>query len=183
MNVVKDEDFDRAVNAVVENLVGVDGLYPSQLEVLRALVVGEDNVFLTAPTNSGKTLAPVILPGVLKELNKMNYNYPPVPRVLFITALNSLQLSLQSSMESLGLQCAAVTKENVDQILRSEVSILFIGPEILKIPSVTKSLLKLSSSFVLKVVDEVHIGGFLFGSNLYYISYTHYDMAMKVKQA
>ena len=162
MNIVKDEDFDRAVNAVVDNLVGVDGLYPSQLEVLRALVVGEDNVFLTAPTNSGKTLAPVIVPGVLKELNKMNYNYPPVPRVLFITALNSLQLSLQSSMESLGLQCAAVTKENVDQILRSEVSILFIGPEILKIPFVTKSLLKLSSSFVLKVVDEVHLGGFLF---------------------
>ena len=164
MTSVTEEDFDNAVKTVLENLSGVDSLYPAQMEVLRSLVIDTDNLFVTAPTNSGKTLPPVMLPQVLKELNKLGYQFPTVPRVLFLTALNSIQLSLLTSLASLGIDCAALTRENVDQILSSEVPILLIGPETFKLPSVSKSLLKHRASFVLKVVDEAHLG-------MYIISY------------
>ena len=120
-------------------------------------MVEEDNLFVTQPTNSGKTIPVVILPKVLKELTSMGYEFPAVPRVIFVTALNSIQISLVESMASLGIDCAAVTKDNIDQILSSQISVLFVGPETLKLPSVTKSLLKVRSSFVLKCIDEAHL--------------------------
>ena len=72
MTILK-KDFDQAVHLVVQKLPGVTELYPSQTELLRCLVEKND-VFLTSPTNSGKTLPPVILPSVLSELNKMGYS-------------------------------------------------------------------------------------------------------------
>ena len=81
------DDFDTAVENVVRSLQGIVSLYPAQLDVLRHLV-NQENIFVTQPTNSGKTLAPVILPKVLQELNKYGYDFPSVPKVLFITALN-----------------------------------------------------------------------------------------------
>ena len=157
MKPVPEEDFDHAVETVVSNLSGIASLYPSQLEVLRSLVVEQDNLFVTQPTNSGKTIPVVILPEVLKELNSMGHEFPPVPRVLFITALNSIQISLVESITSLGIGCAAVTRDNVDQVLSSEVSVLLVGPEMMKVPSVTKSLLKFRTTFVLKCLDEAHL--------------------------
>ena len=174
MTSVTEEDFDNAVKTVVEKLSGVESLYPAQMEVLRSLVVDAENLFVTAPTNSGKTLPPVMLPQVLKELNKIGYQFPTVPRVLFLTALNSIQLSLLTSLSSLGLDCAALTRENVDQILNSEVPILLIGPETFKLPSVSKSLLKHRSSFVLKVVDEAHLGMF----SIEYLNVVFWDLAI-----
>ena len=94
----------------------------------------------------------------------MGHEFPPVPRVLFITALNSIQISLVESMTSLGIGCAAVTRDNVDQILSSELSVLFVGPEVLKVPSVTKSLLKFRTTFVLKCLDEAHLSRYYLNS-------------------
>ena len=81
------DDFDTAVENVVRSLQGIVSLYPAQLDVLRHLV-NQENIFVTQPTNSGKTSAPVILPKVLQELNKYGYEFPSDPKVLFITALN-----------------------------------------------------------------------------------------------
>ena len=160
MSCVSEDDFDNAVNSVVETLKGIDMLYPSQLKVLRHLV-NQDNLFVTSPTNSGKTIAPVILPSILKELNKIGYEFTPSPKVLFLTALNSIQISLISSMASLGIRCAGVTSENITEVLNSEASVLFIGPEVIKTGNVTQMLLKFRSSFVCKVVDEAHLGWLL----------------------
>ena len=160
MSSVSDDDFDTAVNNAVKTLKGIDALYPSQLKVLRHLV-NQDNLFVTSPTNSGKTIAPVILPSILTELNKMGYEFTPRPKVLFLTNLNSIQISLISSMASLGIKCAGVTTENITEVLNSEVSVIFVGPEVLKAGSVTQMLLKFRSSFVCKVVDEAHLGKLL----------------------
>ena len=157
MTSVSHDDFDTALENVVSNLAGISSLYPSQKEVLWNLVVQED-VFCTSPTNSGKTLAPVILPSVFLELNKLGYDFPSDPKVLFVTALNSIQLSLLSSMASLGIECAGVTSGNIEEVLKSGVSVLFVGPEVLKLPVVTKTLLKFRLSFVCKIIDEAHLG-------------------------
>ena len=154
---VRDGDFDNALNAVLSELPGITALFQSQWQVLKYLING-DNIFLTSPTNSGKSLPPLILPKVCHELKKKGYSYPSEPRVLFVTALNSLQLSMLSNAKQLGIRCAAITKENIIDVLKSDVSILFIGPEILKIPKVTKALISHRSEFVCKVVDEAHLG-------------------------
>ena len=154
---VTDNDFTVAVDNVLARLPGIDQLYPSQEEVLRLLVKGE-NIFVTSPTNSGKSLAPIILPSILLELTKVGYEFPPDSKTLFVTQLNSIQLSLLSSMSSLGIKCGGVTSDNVRDLLRSDTQVLLVGPEVLKQPNVTKMLLGFRTSFVCKVVDEAHLG-------------------------
>ena len=67
MNVLE-SDFNLAVDNVVSTLDGILQLYEGQKKLLRNLV-DRENVFYTSPTNSGKTIPPVILPAILKELN------------------------------------------------------------------------------------------------------------------
>ena len=45
--------------------------------------------------------------------------------------------------------------------LESDTAVLFISPEVFKIPAVTKNLLDHRTNFVLKVVDEAHLGNYL----------------------
>ena len=151
------EHLDEAINAVLDDLNGIADLYPTQRELLQTLFE-HDNIFYTQSTNGGKTLPTVIYPVILKKLNSMGYSFPPNPKVLFVTALNALQLSLINNVKGLGIDCEAVISDNVQELLESNTSVLFISPEVLKMPLVTQSLLKKRSSFVLKVVDECHLG-------------------------
>ena len=157
------EDLSTAIRSVVDNLVGIDELYPSQRELIQALVDNE-NVFYTGSTNSGKTLPTVMFPNVLKKLNSMGYSFPVAPKILFITALNSLQLSLVHNTKALGIKCEVLTSKNAPALLTSEVSVIFVSPEVLKLPLVTKQLLAQRKAFVLKVVDEAHLGKEKMGS-------------------
>ena len=100
----------------------------------------------------------MIYPEIVKSLSSLGYNYPQNPKLLFITALNSLKLSLVHNVKSLGVDCEAVTCENLQGLLDSSTTCLFISPEVLKQPIVTQSLLLHRSKFVLKVVDEAHLG-------------------------
>ena len=163
MTGVSPDDFESAVENAVSKLTGISALYPSQKEVLWNLVQ-QENVFCTVPTNGGKTLPPVLLPSVVLELIKLGYDFPHDPRIIFVTALNSIQLSLTSSMASLGIECAAITTGNIEEVLKSGVGVLFVGPEVLKSEVVIKMLLKFRSSFMCKIVDEAHLG-------MYYINY------------
>ena len=155
--IVSDDDLALAVDNVLLRLPGIESLYPCQMEVLTKLIAGE-NVFWTAPTNAGKTLPPVLLPSVMQELITLGYSFPANPKVLFLTALNSIKLSLVSSMRSLGLKCSEITRENAQDVLLSSTCVLFISPEVLKTASVTQALLKSRSEFVAKIVDEAHLG-------------------------
>ena len=159
MSEVTQEDLHQAVTAVVEKLVGVEELYPSQYEVLSALFEN-DNIFYTNSTNSGKTLPVIIYPGILKFLNSIGYQFPENPKLLFVTALNSLKLSLVNSTKTLGVSCESVTTDNITELLNSDTSVLYISPEVLKSPKMTQTLLQRRSLFVLKVVDECHLGNF-----------------------
>ena len=154
---VSKEDLDEAVFRVVQKLSGIEFLYPTQLELLSILVEG-DNVFYTAPTNSGKTLPPVLFPYVLCELTQLGYSYPSNPKMIFLTALNSIKLSLLTSMKKLGIMCSEITVENVKRVLLSESRVLFVSPEVLNHPRVTEEFLKVRSDFVLKTIDECHLG-------------------------
>ena len=156
MNVLE-SDFNLAVDNVVSTLDGILQLYEGQKKLLRNLV-DRENVFYTSPTNSGKTIPPVILPAILKELNKLGYNFPVHPKVLFVTVLNSLQASLVTSMDQLGIISEVLNKENAEYVLASEATVIFVGPEILKLNEVSKALLQQRSKFVCKVIDEAHLG-------------------------
>ena len=101
----------------------------------------------------------VIYPDVLKFLNSLGYDFPSNPKLLFVTALNSLKMSLVNHVKSIGISCEAVTSENLKELLTSTTtSVLFISPEILKQPCVTQMLILHRAMFVLKVVDEAHLG-------------------------
>ena len=156
---VKEEDLLNAVKIVLAGLDGIDKLYDLQLQVIRMLVSDKSSLFLTAPTSSGKTLPPVMLPSVLKELHNIGYSDLLVNGcVLFITAMNSIQLSLYTSMIKLGINCVVIKKENVDDILNVQIPVLFISPETLKHRDVTNYLFQVRQNFVLAVIDEAHLG-------------------------
>ena len=154
---VTSSDLHRAIGSVLQTLNGISELYPGQLSLLEKLFEN-NNVFLTASTNSGKTLPAVLFPEIVRELSDVGYDYPPNPKLLFVTPLNSLQISLVYNVRALGLNCEAVTTDNVERVLDSDTTALFISPEVLKQTIVTQTLLKYRSSFVLKVVDECHLG-------------------------
>ena len=154
---VLEGDFHCAINKVVHNLCGIEHLYEDQITILRHLV-NQNNVFYTSPTNSGKTLPPVILPEILKELNKLSYSFPEDPKVLFVTALNSIQSSLVSNLTDMGIQCGVITRSNAEQLLSSHVSVLFVGPEVMRNSTVIQTLMLHRTSFVCKIVDEAHLG-------------------------
>ena len=157
MSNVIQEHLDEAINAVLEGLDGIADLYPNQRDLLKTLL-DNDNIFYTASTNGGKTLPTLFFPAILQKLSCMGYNFPPNPKVLFVTALNALQLSLINNAKGLGIDCEAVVSDNVEELLNSNTSVLFISPEVLKLPKVTQTLLLKRSSIVLKVVDECHLG-------------------------
>ena len=157
MTTVEPEHLNEAIEAVLEGVHGIKELYPNQKELLASLFQHE-NIFYTDSTNSGKTLPTVLYPEILKKLNIKGYNFPENPKVLFVTALNSLQLSLVNNVRALGLKCEIVTSDNIVSVIDSDTSVLFVSPEILKLPAVTSALLLRRKSFVLKVVDECHLG-------------------------
>ena len=157
MTDVTSADLKEATQSVLSKVKGISELYPNQQEIISA-IFENDHIFYTSSTNSGKTLSAVIYPLILKELASAGYNFPTNPKLLFITALNSLQLSLVNNVKALDISCEAVTSENVQTLLKSRTSVLFISPEVLKQSSVIQALLLHRSDFVLKVVDEAHLG-------------------------
>ena len=54
-----------------------------------------------------------------------------------------------------------MTRDNIDQILDAKVSIILVGPEVLKHANVSKSLMKHRDTFCIKVIDEAHLGKIL----------------------
>ena len=99
----------------------------------------------------------LVFPDVLEELRKVGYNVRS-GKVLFLTSLNSIKMSMVSSAQKLGIMCAAVTVENCRDVVVSGAKVLFISPEVLKVARVTSCLLGHRDDFVLKVVDEAHLG-------------------------
>ena len=85
-------------------------------------------------------------------------SFPANPKVLFVTALNALKLSLVNSVRRIGINCEAVTSDNLLELLNSSTPVLFISPEVLKQAAVTQILIIHRTKFVLKVVDEAHLG-------------------------
>ena len=158
MNEILEEDLKEAIQIVIEKLEGVSELYPVQIQLLSALVK-QDNVFFTSATNSGKTLPAVIFPKIVDELIKLGYELSP-GRVLFITALNSIKLSMLSSLKDFGIECSALTSDNFEEVLASEVKVIFVSPECMKQPRITRCLLSHRKEFLLKIIDEAHLGWF-----------------------
>ena len=159
MTDVLSTDLASSVSNVVGRLPGIENLYPVQIQLLDTLLK-KDNIFFTSATNSGKTLPALIFPDILEELRDAGYNVKS-GKVLFLTSLNSIKMSMVSSAQKLGIRCAAVTVENCRDVVSSGVKVLFISPEVLKVARVTSCLLSHRADFILKVVDEAHLGKFV----------------------
>ena len=101
----------------------------------------------------------MIFPQIVDELNKLGYGLNS-GKVLFVTPLNSIQMSMVNSLEVLGIECAALSNSNFEAVLASDVRVIFISPEMMKQPIICRSLLYHRKSFILKVVDEAHLGWF-----------------------
>ena len=144
-----------ALSDVLLSLKGIDVLYDHQYEFLKTILANQ-NIFYTNSTNSGKTLPCIIYPELLKKLNAYGYNFPSRPKVLIVTPLNALQLSHINAVKGLGLKSGSLSTKNVLGMMTSDISILFVSPETLKLPQVAKALLTHRENIVLKVVDEVH---------------------------
>lgn len=154
---ISSDDLKRSVDNVVERLTGISELYPVQMQLLTALIKKE-NIIFTSCTNSGKTLPAVLYPYILEELGKLGYEVPS-GKTLCVTALNSIKLSMVSTVKSLGLKCEAITIDNYSKVISSsELKILFVSPEVLKISKVSACLLAHRHAFILKVLDECHLG-------------------------
>ena len=89
-------------------------------------------------------------------MNKLGYEFSS-GKVLFVTALNSIQMSMVTSVKSLGLECEAVTVDNYAEVLASDVKVLFVSPEVMKLPRISSCLLAHRASIILKVIDEAHL--------------------------
>ena len=90
-----------AVKGVLSTLPTVHDLYQSQWEMLTALFT-HDNIIFTASTYSWKTLPSVMYPLILKELRNFGYPSKEKSKILFVTELNALQLSLLQSVRKCG---------------------------------------------------------------------------------
>ena len=153
------DDFERAVNSVINHMNNIENLYPVQMTLLKALL-GNDNIFFTSATNSGKTLPVLMFPYIVEKLSEMGY---PTQggKVLFVTPLNSIKMSMISNARMMGISCEGLTSINYAAVLESsDIKVLFISPEVLKISSVSTALLSHRKDFGLKCIDEVHLGMF-----------------------
>ena len=151
------EDLERAVNSVINHMNDIDNLYPVQMTLFKALL-GKDNIFFTSATNSGKTLPVLIFPYIVEKLSEMGY---PTQggKVLFVTPLNSIKMSMISNARMMGISCEGLTSKNYAALLESsDIKVLFVSPEVLKISAVSTALLAHRKDFGLKCIDEVHLG-------------------------
>ena len=98
----------------------------------------------------------MIYPQVVEELNKFGYGLP-AGKVLFVTALNSIQMSMVSGMTTLGVECEALTIDNYEEVLASDLKVIFTSPEVLKHPRVCRCMLSHRNAFILEVIDEAHL--------------------------
>ena len=101
-----------------------------------------------------------VLKSVFFYFEGIPYTLPETPRVLFVTALNSIQHSLVESTSKLGIRCAAVKTDNIQVVMKSGIPVLFVGPEVLKMEKVVETLLVYRTDFMCKVIDEAHLGKF-----------------------
>ena len=154
---VPDADVETAIKKAVTKIRNIDSLYPVQVQLVKALV-NKENIFFTSATNSGKTLPVVMYPLVLDQLRKLGYQVSS-GKVLFVTALNSIKLSMVSNLRNFSIECEALTAENCSRVLTSPVlRVVFISPELLKNSTVSRALLLYRKSFILKCIDEAHLG-------------------------
>ena len=85
----------------------------------------------------------------------LNLGLPENPKVLILTALNSIKDSLAENMMCLGLDASVLTIGNAKQVLESQtVKIVFVSPEVLKQSSTVQALLAVRNTFVLKCIGQ-----------------------------
>ena len=83
-----------------------------------------------------------------------------------------------SNLDQLGVKCAGLTGKKIEDenAMSSDCQVIFIGPEVLKIESVRQILLLNRKRFILKVIDEAHLGMQL---RLFLIQFT-FSLPLKV---
>ena len=67
--------------------------------------------------------------------------------------------SMISNARMMGISCEGLTSKNYAALLESsDIKVLFVSPEVLKISAVSTALLAHRKDFGLKCIDEVHLG-------------------------
>ncbi|KAL5503641.1 hypothetical protein EMCRGX_G010620 [Ephydatia muelleri] len=154
---VSNEELDSIIIQAAQKL-GYPTLRPNQHKAIKSFMEGHD-VFISLPTGCGKSLCFSVLPYAF------DYLYRRVGSIVIVVSpLIALMKDQVATLSSRGLSAAHICSEVHDRfqqekILRGEVQIVFIGPELLMLNVTWREMLRTHvyrSNLVAFVVDEVH---------------------------
>ena len=174
MATVASENLDGLILRACQRL-GYASIRPNQLKAIRSFMEGND-VFVILPTGSGKSLCFSVLPFAFDDLFQRDGSIVVVvsplialmkDQVAEIITLHvhvyTLIFTQVAALNAKGVPAAYLSSEMKDRgqqerILRGQVQILYIGPEVLMLPQWREMLRTpvYKENLVAYVIDEVH---------------------------
>eukprot|EP00731_Ephydatia_muelleri_P000851 Em0001g851a len=150
-------DTDTIILQATQRL-GYPSLRENQYKAVFSFLNGND-VFVILPTGSGKSLCFAVLPFAFDALHGRVGSI-----VIVISPLIALMKDQVTALNAKGVSAACVSSDVDDRIqrervLRGEVQIIFIGPEMLMRNTTWREMLRTpvyQSNLVAFVIDEVH---------------------------
>ncbi|KAL5479301.1 hypothetical protein EMCRGX_G022804 [Ephydatia muelleri] len=138
--------------------LGYASIRLNQLNAIKSFMEGND-IFVILPTGSGKSLCFTVLPFAFDCLYQRDSSI-----VIVVSPLIALMKDQVATLNSKGLSAAYLSSEMNDRaqqerILRGEVQVLYIGPELLMLNTLWRDMLTTpvyKENLVAFVVDEAH---------------------------
>ena len=153
-------DFDKILSATAAKL-GFNSLREKQVETVTAFAQGND-VFVSLPTGSGKSLCFYILPWLFDGWRK---NPEPSCIIIVLSPLLALMETQVSMLNDKGLSSVFITHEDLDDDVSQRLhegafQVVMFSPEALLCSDTWRDMLQspvYQDNVVAVVVDEAHL--------------------------
>ncbi|XP_065884449.1 uncharacterized protein [Dysidea avara] len=147
--------IDAAIEDSIQDL-GLDTIKPKQRDAIQSFLSGNDTL-VVLPTGYGKSLIYAVLPLIFDKLRGCQKE----SIVLVVSPLTALMMDQKRILSQKGLSVEYVGEklENIDDVLKGKVQLVYISPEsLLGNAKIRKMLLTsvYSQNLVGFVVDEAH---------------------------
>ena len=154
------EEFQRMLSAAAAKL-GFSSLREKQKEIVTAFAKGND-VFVSLPTGSGKSLCFYILPWLFDDLRK---NPKPTSIIIILSPLLALMKTQVSLLNAKGLNSIYVTQDDVEdhvfqRLQEGDYQVVLFSPEALLCSDTWRDMLQspvYQDNVVAVVIDEAHL--------------------------